>query len=56
MEGAPSTVMELLSQWVEELSQMICTERFANDDKRNNISDLQERFNSSILKYGTSSL
>ena len=32
IEGALSTVLEFLSQRVEELSQVICTEWFANDD------------------------
>ena len=56
MEGALSTVMELLSQWVEELSQVICTGRFVNDEMRNNIPELQQRFSSSSLRFGTSSL
>ena len=56
MEGALSTVMELLSQWVEELSQVICTGRFVNSEMRNKISELQERFNSSSLQSGTSFL
>ena len=48
--------MELLTQRVEELSQVICTEWFANDEMRRDISDLQERVNSSSLRSGTSFL
>ena len=56
MEGAPSTVIELLSQQVEELSQVVCTEQFITDDLRHELSELQERFNTSIQQSGASSL
>ena len=56
MEGTPSTIIEVIRQQVEELSQVVCTEWFITDDLRNEISDLQERFNTTIQRSGTSSL
>ena len=33
MEGAPSTIIEVIRQQVEELSQVVCTEQFNTDNK-----------------------
>ena len=43
MEGAPASIMEVLSQRVEELTQVICTEWVAKGEMRANIAVLQER-------------
>ena len=56
MEGAPNTIIEVIRQQVEELSQVACTELFITDDLRNEMSDLQERFNATIQLSGASSL
>ena len=32
VEGAPSTIIEVIRQQVEELSQVVCTEEFITDD------------------------
>ena len=40
MEGAPSTIIEVIRQQVEELSQLVCTEQFATDNLRNVMTDL----------------
>ena len=55
IEGALSTVLEFLSQRVEELSLVICSGQFVNDEMRNDIFEIQQRFNSSSLLFGTSS-
>ena len=43
MEGAPASIVEVLSQRVEELTQVICTEWVAKGEMRANIAVLQER-------------
>ena len=48
MDGAPSIAVELLSQQIDELTQVICTKRIINTDLRIEFSELQERVNSSI--------
>ena len=48
MEGAPSIVIEVIRQRVEELSQEVRTDRFATDGLRNVMIDLQERFNANL--------
>ena len=64
MEGAPSTIIEVIRQQVEELSQVVYTDRFAFDGWRDVMIDLHERFEatvqhtvgSSIPSYGDPSL
>ena len=56
MDSAPSTIIEVIRQQVEELSQVVCTERFATDNLRNMMNDLQERFNATLQHSGASSL
>ena len=56
MKGAPSTIIEVIRQQVNELTQVIGTERFTTDDLRNMMTDLQERFNTSLQRSGGSSL
>ena len=56
MEGAPSSIIEVIRQQVKELSQVVCTERYITDDLRNEMSDLQERFNANLQCSEASSL
>ena len=48
MEGAPSTIIEVIEQQVEELSQVVCNEWFITYDLRNEMSNLQKRFIATI--------
>ena len=48
MEGAPSTIIEVIRQQVEELSQVVLTDWFAIDSLRNVVIDLQERFDTIV--------
>ena len=48
MEGAPSTIIHVIRQQVEELSQVVSTKRFSTDNLRNRMTDLQERFNATL--------
>ena len=48
MEGAPSTIIHVIRQQVEELSQVVSTKRFSADNLRNVMTDLQERFNATL--------
>ena len=48
MEGAPSTIIHVIRQQVEELSQVVSTKRFSTDNLRNVMTDLQERFNATL--------
>ena len=54
MDGAPSVAVELLSQKIDDLTQVICTEQIISSDLRTDFSELQERFNSSFSLQGTS--
>ena len=56
LKGAPSTIIEVIRQQVEELSQVVCTEWFTTDDVRNLMTDLQERFNATLQHSGNSSV
>ena len=40
MEGTPSTIIEVIRQQVEDVLQVVCTERFITDDLRNEISEI----------------
>ena len=46
MEGAPSTIVEVMRHQVRELSHVIQTDWFATDSLRDMVIDLQERFES----------
>ena len=48
MEGAPSTIIEVIRQQVEKLSQVIHTDRFATDSLRDVMIDLQERIDATL--------
>ena len=37
MLGAPATILEYVSQQVEELSELVCTELFTTDNHRSGI-------------------
>ena len=54
MEGVLSVAVELLSQWIDDLTQGICTEQVISTDLRTNFSELQERVNSSFSLQGAS--
>ena len=54
MDGAPSVAVELLSQLIDDLTQVICTEQVISADLRTNFSELQERLNPSCSLQGTS--
>ena len=55
MEGAPSTIIEVIRQRVEELSQLVQTDRFATDSLRDVMIDLQERFDATLQhNFGSS--
>ena len=56
MEGTPPTIIEVIRQQVQELSQVVCTEQLATDYLRNVMTDLQERFNATLQPSGSSSL
>ena len=56
MEGAPSTIIEVIRQQVKELSQVVRTDRFATDGLRNVMIDLQERFDATLQCSGGSSV
>ena len=64
MEGAPSTISEVIRQRVAELFQVVHTDLFNTDSLRDVMLDLQERFDatlqhtvgSSIPSYGDPSL
>ena len=40
MEGTPSTIIEVIRQQVEDVLQVVCTDRFITDDLRNEISEI----------------
>ena len=48
MEGSPSTIIEVIRQGAEELSQVVLTDQFAIDSLRNVVIDLQERFDTTV--------
>ena len=48
MEGAPSTIIEVIRQQVEELSQVVYTDRFAFDGWRDVMIELHERFEATV--------
>ena len=48
MAGAPSTIIEVIRQWVKELSQVIQTDWFATDSLRDVMIDLQKRFDATL--------
>ena len=48
MEGAPSTIIEVIRQQVEKLSQVVHTDRFATDSLRDVMIDLHERFQATV--------
>ena len=54
IDGAPSSVVEFLSQQIDELTQVICTKRVISADLRIEFSELQEKVNYSILPQGVS--
>ena len=54
MDGAPSTAVELLSQQIDELTHVICSENVVTADLGIDFSELQERVNSSIFLQGAS--
>ena len=43
-----NTIIEVIRQWVEEISQVIQTDRFATDSLRDAMIDLQERFDATL--------
>ena len=56
MEGAPSSIVDVLRQQVDDLTQAVCTQRFTTHDLRIELTGLQERFNATIQRSGASSL
>ena len=47
--------MEVIGQWVKEISQVIQTDRFATDSLRDVMIDLQERFDATLQhNFGSS--
>ena len=56
MEGAPSTIIEVIRQRVEELSQLVQTDRFATDSLRDVMIDLQEIFDTTLQHTVCSSI
>ena len=48
MEGAQSTLIEVIRQQVKELSQVVQTDWFATDSLRDRMIDLQERFDATL--------
>ena len=56
MEGAPSTIIEVIRQKIEELSQVVRTDQFAIDGLRNVMIDLQGRFIATLQPTGGSSV
>ena len=55
MDGAPSLAVELLSQQIDELTQVICTEQIVSTGLRADFFELQDRVNSSFFASGNSS-
>ena len=51
MEGVLSVAVELLSQRIDELTQVICTEQIISTDLRTDFSELQKRVNSSTFLF-----
>ena len=56
MEGAPSTLIEVIRQRVEDLSQVIQTDWFATDSLKDVMIDLQEIFNATLQHTSGSSI
>ena len=56
MEGALSTIIEVIRQQVLELSQVVRTDWFATDGLRNVMIDLNERFDATLQRSGGSLL
>ena len=56
LEGAPSTIIEVIRQQVEELSQVVRTDQFAIDGFRNLMIDLQKKCNATLQRTGGSSV
>ena len=56
MEGAPSTIIEVIRQKIEELSQVVRTDQFAIDGLRNVMIDLQGRFIATLQPTGGTSV
>ena len=48
MEGTPSTIIEVIRQQVEELSQVVHIDQFATYGLREGMIDLQERFDATL--------
>ena len=48
MEGAPSTIIGVIRQREDELSQVVQTDRFVTDSLRDVMIDLQERFDTTL--------
>ena len=48
MEGAPSTIIEVIRQQGKELSQVVCTDRFFTNILKKVMIDLQERFTATL--------
>ena len=56
IQGAPTTVLECVSQEIEELSQTRYTDRALTEDLRVEVLKIQNRINSSMLVLGMTSL
>ena len=56
MEGAPSSIVDVLRWQVNDLTEVVCIEQFTTDDLRIELTGLQERFNATIQRSGASSL
>ena len=51
MDGAHAVAVELLSQKIDDLTQVICTEQIISSDLRTDFSELQKRVNSSTFLF-----